>query len=107
MRTKWMPAAILCAILTTPLVAQNGPDSDPDAAPGFVQNVFHAGSADSVNLYNGQITIPIAIGPRYPIGPSLSFQALLTYTSSVLEFGNPGPDFQSEVGLYQPIKGDP
>ena len=107
MRRKWVTTAFLCAILSSPLAAQNGPDSDPDGASGYVRNLFHGGSADSVNLYNGQITIPISVGPRYPIGPSLTFQALLTYTSTVWEFGNPGPDFQSDVGLYEPIKGDP
>ena len=32
---------------------------------------------------------------------------MLAYNSVVWEFGNPGPDDQSDVGLYEPIKADP
>jgi hypothetical protein len=56
-------------------------DNDPDMAPGFTNSVFHTPSVDSINLYNGQITIPIAIGPSYPLGPKLKYQAFLTYNS--------------------------
>lgn len=109
MRRKLAPVLALCALVTSTSVsrAQNGPDTDPDAAPGYAQSVFHHASVDSVNLYNGQLTIPLALGPAYPVGPKLKFQATLTYTSAVWEFGNPGPDNQSDVGLYQPIKADP
>jgi RHS repeat-associated protein len=109
MRSKLAPVLALCALVTSTSVsrAQNGPDADPDAAPGYTQSVFHHASVDSVNLYNGQLTIPIALGPAYPVGPKLTFQAMLAYTSTVWEFGNPGPDNQSDVGLYQPIKADP
>ena len=41
--------------------------------PGYV---FHHSSVDSINLYNGSLTIPIAIGPSYPVGPKLKFQAM-------------------------------
>ena len=87
--------------------AQNGPDSDPDGARGYVDNVFHHSQVDSINLYNGQLTIPLAIGPSYPIGPKLKFQTMLVYTSTVWEYGNPGPNNQSDLGLWQPIKADP
>ena len=69
--------------------AQSGPDNDPDAAPGFVNSVFHQGHVDSVNLYNGQLTIPIALGPSYPVGPSLKFQAALTFNSRATDYGQP------------------
>jgi len=109
MRRKLAPVLALCALVTSNSVsrAQNGPDNDPDGAPGYTQSVFHHASVDSINLYNGQLTIPIALGPDYPVGPKLKFQAMLTYSSTVWEFGNPGPDNQSDVGLYQPIKADP
>lgn len=85
------------------LFAQNGPDDDPDSAPGFVNNVFHSSNVDSVNLYNGQLTVPIPVGPSYPIGPNLRFQALLTYNSRVTEYGNPG-GFTSDY--YRPLIGN-
>ncbi len=109
MRRKFVPVLALCALVTSNSVSrgQSGPDSDPDGAPGYARSIFDHGSPDSVNVYNGQLTVPIALGPSYPVGPKLKFQAMLTYNSTVWEFGNPGPDDQSDLGLYQPIKADP
>ena len=109
MRRTLAPLLALCAVVTINSVSrgQNGPDADPDAAPGYAKSVFHNASVDSVNVYNGALTLPIAVGPAYPVGPKLKFQALLAYNSVVWEFGNPGPDDQSDVGLYEPIKADP
>lgn len=103
------PVLFLCGLLTSfsPLCAQNGPDNDPDAMPGYTKSIFHHSQIDSINLYNGGLTIPIALGPSYPVGPKLRFQAALTYNSTVWEFGNPGPNNQSDLGLYEPIKADP
>jgi RHS repeat-associated protein len=98
-------------VLTTALLisvsgaalAQSGSDGDPDGAPGYTNSIFHSSSVDSVNLYNGSLTIPIAIGPRYPIGPKLKFQALLTYSSRIGEGANAG-NFSGPVTLRT---GDP
>ena len=105
-------AFILAASL--PLRAQQGPDSDPDAAQGYVNNVFHHSDVDSINLYNGQLTIPIAIGPSYPVGPKLKFQTLLTYTSRAWEYGhpsyetlNPPPPNLPPTLPFEPLLGDP
>ncbi len=85
--------------------AQSGPDNDPDAAPGFVNSAFHHAEADSINLYNGQLTIPIALGPSYPVGPRLKFQAVLTYNSRATDYGQ--PTTQSTNYVYQPLAGNP
>src|SRR6266545_4436244 len=76
-------------VIASALLGQNGPDSDPDAAQGYVKSVFHHSMTESINLYNGQLTIPIAVGPAYAIGPKLKFQAMLTYASKAWEFGHP------------------
>jgi len=87
-------------------LAQQGPDDDADVKIGYTNNFFHHSSVDSINLYNGQLTIPIPVGPTYPVGPKLKFQAMLAYTSKVWEFGNPSnPDPQGN--LYMPVVGDP
>src|SRR6266508_1230316 len=92
---------------------QNGPDNDPDAATGYVDSIFHHGSVDSINLYNGQLTIPIAVGPAYPIGPKLKFQAMLTYTSRAWEFGHPTYEMlhpwndDPPTLAFEPLFGDP
>ena len=69
--------------------AQNGPDNDPDGLRGYVDNVFHHTQVDSVNLYSGLLTVPIAVGQSYPIGPKLKFQVMLAYSSRLNEYGHP------------------
>ena len=66
-------------------------DNDPDSAPGFTNSVFHTPSVDSINLYNGQLTIPVPVGPSYPIGPKLKLQLLLTYGSHGYDYARGGP----------------
>ena len=83
-------------------LAQNGPDSDPDAAQGYVNNVFRHSAVDSINLYNGQLTLPIPVGPAYSIGPNLKYQVVLYYTSHVWEPGHPQPVPPGEVPRYAP-----
>ena len=85
-------------------VAQSGPDNDPAQAQGYVQNHFHHTSFDSINLYNGQLTIPIPIGPAYQIGPNLAFQATLTYNTRLTEPGHPTDENNPN---YFPLVGDP
>src|SRR6266536_4943364 len=98
-------ALVICIACASAARAQSGPDNDPDVAPGFVNSVFHHAEVDSINLYNGQLTIPIALGPSYPVGPTLKFQAVLTYNSRATEYGQPKtqpPDY-----VYQPFAGNP
>ena len=97
---------VLVAILASAVVrGQNGPDNDPDGAPGYVRSVFDHGQIDSINLYNGQLTLPIPLGPAYPIGPSLKLQLALTYNSQVDTFGKPLA--QSADFSYKPLAGNP
>ena len=84
--------------------AQSGPDNDPAQAQGYVQNHFHHTSFDSINLYNGQLTIPIPIGPAYQIGPNLAFRATLTYNTRLTEPGHPTDENNPN---YFPLVGDP
>jgi len=95
---------VLCIAGASAARAQSGPDNDPDAAPGFVNSVFHHGQVDSINLYNGQLTIPVALGPSYPVGPNLKFQAVLTFNSRSTEFGQ--PTAQVDRYVYQPLAGN-
>ncbi len=98
-----LPALCLLASFTSSLLAQNGPDNDSDVAAGLANSVFENGQVDSINLYNGQLTVPIPLGPSYPIGPKLRMQLVLSYTSRVDDFGHPAqqsPDF-----FYKPLVG--
>jgi hypothetical protein len=92
--------------LAASMLGQSGPDYDPDVAPGYTKSIFDHKDLDSVNLYNGQLTIPIPVGPSYPIGPNLRFQLLLSYSSRVLEFGWPiDPDPNGNP--FTPLVADP
>jgi hypothetical protein len=95
-RFAWVAVGVWCG-LTGLVLGQDGPDNDPDAAPGYVNNFFDHNPIDSVNLYNGQLTVPISLGPSYPIGPKLKLQLVLNYNSRVDEYGTAGsfqtPDF--------------
>jgi RHS repeat-associated protein len=107
MRNRIVPVLALCALVTSSSVGrgQSGPDNDPDGAPGYVNSVFHHGQVDSVNMYNGQLTIPISLGPSYPVGPKLRVQVILTYNSRSVDYG--APTTQSSEFFYRPLVGNP
>ncbi|MEX2385709.1 MAG: RHS repeat-associated core domain-containing protein [Thermoanaerobaculia bacterium] len=106
MSKRLIAAALLGSSLAAwPATAQNGPDNDANGAPGFTKSVFDSGQIDSINIYNGQLTVPIPVGPSYPLGPKLRMQLLLNYNSRVDDYGRPGtqqPDF-----YYKPLVGNP
>ncbi len=107
--TKKLPRALVLCLLglaSRPLEAQSGPDNDADAAPGYTNSVFHHDAFDSVNLYNGQLTVPIALGPSYPIGPKLRFQLSLVYNSRVDDYGAPLPGQQQPSFVFKPLAGN-
>ena len=99
------PALLLSVAGVSLLRAQSGPDNDPAGAQGYVDNTFHDSSFDSINEFNGQLTIPIAVGPEFPVGPSLKLQLTLVYNSKVWDYGAPVPE--ETVGEWRPIAGDP
>ena len=106
--TKKLAASFLLGTLlaAAPGVrAQNGPDSDANGAPGFTKSVFDNGQIDAINLYNGLLTVPIPLGPSYPIGPKLRMQLLLNYNSRVDGYGRPAT--QSDDFYYKPLVGNP
>ncbi len=41
---------------------------------------------DTINLYNGNLSLAIPLGHSYPIGPNLSFQVMLYYNSNVWNY---------------------
>lgn len=104
-----VPVLVLCTLVTSRSVSrgQNGPDNDADGAPGYVQSVFHHGEADSINMYNGQLTVPLALGPSYPVGPKLRVQVVLTYNSRSTDYGAPSTLEQSPYFFFKPLAGNP
>ncbi len=74
---------LLAALLAAPALA----DVHPNTAPGFpVDQSFHVGDIDSVNLFNGALTLTIPIGGSYPVNGGFSYSLKLTYNSSPWQF---------------------
>ena len=46
------------------------------------ENVYQVGDIDSVNTFNGNLSLSIPIGGTYPVGGRLSYQLTLVYNSS-------------------------
>ncbi len=104
MKGRVLSVSVLALLIGASGAAQSGPDNDPAQAQGFVRNTFHQSAFDSVNQYNGQLTVPVPIGPTFQIGPSLRFQIVLTYNTRVTEPGHPTDTTSPN---YYPVVGDP
>jgi len=73
--------ALLLLLLT---VFAYGGEIEPKDEKGFTpERAYHLGDIDSVNLYNGNLTIMLPIGSPYPVGGHLSYGLTLSYNSTV------------------------
>lgn len=58
----------------------------PNVAKGLgATGNFANGDLDSVNLFNGNLTIQVPVGLKYPVNAGLSYQMVLSYNSQVWE----------------------
>jgi YD repeat-containing protein len=59
----------------------------PNIELGFkADKLYQFNDLDAVNLFNGNLTLSIPLGLRYPVGPSLSYQFVLSYNSNVWDY---------------------
>jgi len=58
----------------------------PVSAKGYVNNLFQVDQFDNINLFNGNLMLNIPIGPKYTVGPNLSYQLKLVYNSKIWAF---------------------
>ncbi len=92
----------LLLLLAVPALA----DVHPNTAPGFpVEQSFHVGDFDSVNLFNGALTLSLPIGTSYPVNGGFSYNLKLTYNSSpwlfkTVKYPIP-PDYTQEIPRTQ------
>jgi len=64
-------ACLLLACLLLPVLPASA--EHPNHAQGFrPENTYELGAIENVNLFNGNLTLTIPIGPSYPVGPGLS-----------------------------------
>ena len=73
-------AILLVAAACTAAVAQQ----HPNQAKGFdATKVYDFQDLDNVNLFNGNLIVKIPLGPRYDVGPHLSYGFSLVYNGNV------------------------
>ena len=73
----------------------------PMLAAGFAPNTIQQGDRyGSVNVLNGALTLPIAIGPTYRLNEALSYGLSLTFSSTYRHWvSSPGPP------VFQKVRG--
>ena len=67
------------SLCSAPAGAQlRGPDLEKGISP---EKTYDYSGLDAINLFNGSMTLPIALGPSYSVGP-LSYRFTLVYTGN-------------------------
>ncbi|HEX6900065.1 MAG TPA: RHS repeat-associated core domain-containing protein [Thermoanaerobaculia bacterium] len=79
--------AILALVLGLACAAPAAAEVHPNTAPGFpVEQSFHVGEIDNVNLFNGGLTLTLPIGGSYPVNGGLSYGLKLVYNANPWTF---------------------
>jgi hypothetical protein len=83
-RGRSLSLKLLLGLLTAAAsIAPAVADVHPNTAPGFpVEQSFHVGDIDSVNLFNNGLTLTIPIGGSYPVNGGFSYGLKLVYNSN-------------------------
>jgi len=97
-------AAVALLLLLVPLlVSLPAAGEHPNHAQGFrPENTYELGDLENVNLFNGNLTLTISIGPSYPVGPGLSYGLVLTYSGNLWEWEE-WPDQTEHRGYLQAL----
>jgi len=78
-------AAAAWLVLALPTAAQD----NPDTGRGFqADKVYQLGQLDTVNLFNGNLTLVLPLGNSYPVNGNLSYGLTLTYNSNIWRFND-------------------
>ena len=75
--------ALLCAL---PVLVRGAVPLDQNTARGFAGKVYQLGELDSVNVFNGNLTVRLPIGQSYSVGPALSYQFMLSNNSKTWDY---------------------
>lgn len=86
-RSILIPLMVLVGMLCLWVAAAGAQDDEDFPNPAMSQGVsedslFKPGANDTINLFNGNLTVAVPLGSTYPVGPGLSYGLGLTYNSS-------------------------
>jgi hypothetical protein len=77
----------LCAIVWAALALAATAQKPVGHELGFKpERLYQFGELDSVNVFNGNLTINVPLGPRYAVGGSLGYEFRLVYNSKMWDF---------------------
>jgi hypothetical protein len=80
---KLVATLLFLALPALPAAAEQ----QPSRARGMsADSVYQIGDLDTINHFNGNLTIAIPIGQAYPVSPQLSYRLTLAYNSSVWDY---------------------
>ncbi|MCU1246672.1 MAG: hypothetical protein JWN02_2582, partial [Acidobacteria bacterium] len=78
--------SFLCLLLAL-LFAGTAIAAHPNAERGFsADSAYQFGNLDTVNLFNGNVSLTIPLGQRYEVGGSVSYGFSLVYNSKVWDY---------------------
>ncbi|MGH7926832.1 MAG: hypothetical protein ACREQV_03450 [Candidatus Binatia bacterium] len=73
---------IAFALVAIPLLGQDHPNIQRGI---LATSTTQSNGPDHVNLFNGNVTIPITVGPRYQVN-AFSYQISLAYSTNIWDF---------------------
>src|SRR5436305_1542380 len=98
-RPRYLCVLFLLLTCAAAALAQAPGQQNPNVARGLsIDQVYQVGDIDHVNVFNGNLTVQIPIGPRYPVGGKMSYGLTLAFNSKVWDFKDA---FGSLVGPNQ------
>src|SRR5438874_2658141 len=80
-RVAAMAACLL--LLCASVKGQEEQGQHPNSARGFApERMYNFSDVDSVNMFNGNLTLHIPIGPKFAVNGMLGYQLGLTYKAT-------------------------
>ncbi|GBC80189.1 hypothetical protein HRbin09_01423 [bacterium HR09] len=81
-RAAWLAGVVHFAF------AISGYAQHPNLQVGFKpEQAYQIGEVDSINLFNGNLTLQIPLGTPYPVNGGLSYSFSVAYNSKVWDYG--------------------
>lgn len=90
---------IVAAGCLTPAIPASAQKTPTDEVGFNPQKLYDVNDIDSVNLFNGNLTVTLPIGRRYQVSSALSYQLMLVYNGKIYDIET----FECEDGDGNPM----